>query len=154
MIDIRRYQRKYIGRWVLYYSNITHSDNSNTERERKVLELYNQGKATREIAKEQRLSLRDIGHILKKNRVNHGIATLDDDNKKSPSEKPTQAYKLFSEGKSLIELGLREKEASKLFRKFLKLKRQDRLHQIYPKKEPSLPSFLKLHKVLKGFGPW
>ncbi|MBV9179442.1 MAG: hypothetical protein JO297_20635 [Nitrososphaeraceae archaeon] len=37
------------------------SNNNNTERENKVLELYNQGKTTREIAKEQRLSLRDIG---------------------------------------------------------------------------------------------
>jgi transcriptional regulator len=132
------------------------SNDNNTERERKVLELYNQGKTSREIAKEQRLSLRDIGHILKKNRVNHGIAMIDDDNKKSPNEKSTQAYKLFSEGKSLIEvsieLGLREKEASKLFREFLKLKRQDRLHQIYPEIEPSLPSFLKLHKVLKKRG--
>jgi len=31
--------------------------------ERKVLELYNEGKTTREIAKEQRLSLRDISGI-------------------------------------------------------------------------------------------
>ena len=42
------------------------SDNNNTERENKVLEIYNnQGKTTRDIAKEQRLSLRDISHILK-----------------------------------------------------------------------------------------
>jgi len=51
------------------------------------------------MAKEQRLSLRDIGHILKKNGVNHGIASIDDDNKKSP----TQAYKLFSEEKKPVE---------------------------------------------------
>ncbi|MBV9668211.1 MAG: hypothetical protein JO327_08790 [Nitrososphaeraceae archaeon] len=43
------------------------STDNNTERENKVLELYdNQGKTTREIAKKQRLSLRDISHILKK----------------------------------------------------------------------------------------
>ncbi|MBV9177621.1 MAG: response regulator transcription factor [Nitrososphaeraceae archaeon] len=34
------------------------SSDNNTERERKVLELYNQGKTTREIAKEQRLSFK------------------------------------------------------------------------------------------------
>ncbi|MBV9179386.1 MAG: hypothetical protein JO297_20340 [Nitrososphaeraceae archaeon] len=62
------------------------SDN-NTQRESKVLELYNnQGKTTREIAKEQRLSLRDISLILKKHGVNHGIATIDDDNKKCHSK--------------------------------------------------------------------
>jgi DNA-binding NarL/FixJ family response regulator len=36
------------------------------ERERLVLELYNQGKTYREIAKEARISPRDIGIILNK----------------------------------------------------------------------------------------
>jgi hypothetical protein len=42
----------------------------------------------------------------------------DNNNNKSPNEKATQAYRLFSQGKKLsdvaIELGLREKEASYL----------------------------------------
>jgi DNA-directed RNA polymerase specialized sigma subunit len=61
------------------------SYDNNTERERKVLELYNnQGKTTRQIAKEQRLSLRDISLILKKHGINHGIAMIEGDtNKKS-----------------------------------------------------------------------
>ena len=97
------------------------SNDNNTEIERKVLELYNnQGKTTREIAKEQRLSLRDISLILKKHGVNHGIAMIDDDdNKKSSNEKATQAYKLFLEGKKpvqvAIELGLREGQVNKFF---------------------------------------
>jgi DNA-binding NarL/FixJ family response regulator len=49
------------------------SNNDYTERERQVLELYNEDKTTREIAKELRMSLRDIGFILKKGQVNHGI---------------------------------------------------------------------------------
>jgi DNA-binding CsgD family transcriptional regulator len=86
------------------------------------LELYDEGKTTHEIAKEQRLSLRDISHILKNHGANHGIATIDDDdNKKSQAnEKFTQAYKLFSEGKTplevAIELDLREKQVNKLYR--------------------------------------
>ena len=36
------------------------------ERERLVLDLYNQGKTIREIAKQARLSFRDIGVILNK----------------------------------------------------------------------------------------
>ena len=36
------------------------------ERERLVLQLYNQGKTIREIAKEARMSFRDIGVILNK----------------------------------------------------------------------------------------
>jgi DNA-binding NarL/FixJ family response regulator len=67
------------------------SDNNNTEREEKVLELYSEGKTTREIAKELRISLRDISHILKKHGLSHGIAMIDDDdNKKSLNEKATQ----------------------------------------------------------------
>ena len=94
-----------------------------TEREEKVLELYNnQGKTTREIAKEQRLSLRDISFILKKHGVNHGIAMIDHDNNKKPHEKATHAYKLFSEGKKpvqvAIESDLREKQVNNFFRKF------------------------------------
>ncbi|HET7389772.1 MAG TPA: hypothetical protein VFJ51_03035 [Nitrososphaeraceae archaeon] len=82
------------------------------EREKKVLELYNQGKNTRDIAKEQRMSLRDISTILRENHVNHGIPNIDNDinnkngnnNNKSPNEKATQAYKLFSEGKRYLML--------------------------------------------------
>ena len=36
------------------------------EKERLVLDLYNQGKSTREIAEEARMSFRDIGAILNK----------------------------------------------------------------------------------------
>jgi DNA-binding NarL/FixJ family response regulator len=50
------------------------SNNNNTndynEREGRVLELYDQGKSTSEIAKILRMSLRDIGFILKKGPVN------------------------------------------------------------------------------------
>ena len=84
------------------------SSNYYTERESKVLELYKEGKTTREIAKEQRLSLRDISHILKKHGVNHVITSIGDDNnnKKSSNEKATQAYRLFSEGKKPIEVAI------------------------------------------------
>jgi DNA-binding CsgD family transcriptional regulator len=125
-----------------------------------VLELYNnQGKTTREIAKELRISLRDISHILKKHGVNHGITSMDDDDNKkthSNNEKATRAYKLFSEGKRTvqvaIELGLREKQIDKLYREFCKLKNSNELYEIYPQIEHCLPSFLKLHKALKKRG--
>jgi orotate phosphoribosyltransferase-like protein len=83
------------------------SNNNNTndhnQREGRVLELYDQGKNTREIAKELRMSLRDIGFILKKGQANHGIATIKDNNNWSHSiEKATQFYRLFSEGKTPV----------------------------------------------------
>jgi len=51
-----------------------------------------------------------------------------------------------------IELGLREGQVNKFFREYWKLKRIDKLYQLYPEIEPSLPSFLKLHKALKKKG--
>ena len=141
--------------------SINNNDYYYTERERKVIELYNQGKSTRDIAKELRMSLRDISIILKKHGVNHGLAMIDDiddDNKKSHSnnEKATQTYRLFSEGRKpvqvAIELNLREGQVNKFFREFWKLKRQYRLYEIYQQIEPYLESFLKLHKALKKKG--
>ena len=133
MTDIRRYQGNKSYNPSTFYLIVTTRDsisvmsnNNNdydlTEREKKVLELYNQGKNTREIAKELRMSLRDISFILKKGEVNHGIATIIDDgnnsnNNKPANEKATKAYKLFSEGKKPVEvaiqLSLSEKEATR-----------------------------------------
>src|SRR6476661_3208795 len=58
---------------------MSNDNNTNDYNERggRVLELYDQGKSTREIAKELRMSLRDIGFILKNGQVNHGIVTID-----------------------------------------------------------------------------
>jgi DNA-binding NarL/FixJ family response regulator len=53
-------------------SSTTNINNYN-DRERKVLELYDDGKNTRYIAKELRISLRDISIILRKNQLSHGI---------------------------------------------------------------------------------
>jgi transposase len=72
-------------------------------RERQVIELYKQGKSTRDIAKELRMSLRDISIILRKDQVNHGIViTKDNDNdnnnsKRSPNEKCTQSYRIYKQ---------------------------------------------------------
>lgn len=134
------------------------SSDNNTERESKVLELYNQGKTTRDIAKEQRLSLRDIGLILKKHGVNHGIV-IDDGNKNKKSyanEKSTQAYKLFSEGKKPIEvaiqLGLSEREATRYYTEYWRLRHLYKLYFIYKESKGNLSTFLKLYRLLKRLG--
>jgi hypothetical protein len=142
------------------------TDYHSNEREKKVRDLYNQGRNTRDIAKELRMSLRDISVILRKNQVSHGIVIVDNgngnnntnktNNNKSPSQKATQAYKLFSERKKpfevAIELGIREAEVNKFFREFWKLKNLNQLCEIYPQIRHYLPSFLKLHKALKRQG--
>src|ERR671926_506158 len=151
---------------------------SNIEKEKLVIDLYyNQRKNVRQIAQEARISFRDISAIIKKkeaaevndvgNGNGNGIGVAynrqqqqqsDDsnNNNKSPNEKATKAYKLFSEGKKpvevAIELGLREKQVDKLYREFCKLKNLNELYEIYPQIERCLPSFLKLHKALKKRG--
>jgi Mor family transcriptional regulator len=73
------------------------------ERERHVLALYNQGKTIREIAKEVRMSFRDIGAILNKTVEEKagGIKQQDDAEEHREQEQQqylslsTQAYKLF-----------------------------------------------------------
>ena len=47
-------------------SNNNNNTTDHNQREGRVLELYDQSKNTREIAKELRMSLRDISFILKK----------------------------------------------------------------------------------------
>src|SRR5215216_1236408 len=94
------------------------------ERERLVLELYNQGKTIREIAKEARMSFRDIGVILNRavEEKTEGIKQQDDNNdaknqgqQEQQLSLSAQAYKLFSDRKTPLEvaiaLNLRESEA-------------------------------------------
>jgi hypothetical protein len=52
------------------------------------------------------MSLRDISLILKKGGVNHGVQIIKDNGNKN-NVKATQAYKLFSEGKKLVEVSIK-----------------------------------------------
>jgi hypothetical protein len=110
----------------------SNNDYDYTQKEKKVLELYDSGKSTRDIAKILRMSLRDISFILKNGEVNHGLVIIDNDNE---NNKSSQAYRFFEEGKKPVEvaiqLGLPEKEATRYYAEFWKLKRLYKLYQIY-----------------------
>jgi tryptophanyl-tRNA synthetase len=125
-----------------------------------VLDLYAQGKNTREIAKELRMSFRDIGRILKKGanieRGSQGQIPASPPPPQHSSDKATQAYKLFSKGKTpvevAIELGLGEKQTSRFFKEFWRLKHQHGVYSLYEEIKNDLPVFLKLHDLLKQHG--
>ena len=55
----------------------SNNDYDYIERKKKVLELYDRGKSTRDIAKMLRMSLRDISFILKNGEVNHGLVIIE-----------------------------------------------------------------------------
>jgi hypothetical protein len=150
---------------------------SNVEKEKLVIDLYyNQRRNVRQIAQEARISFRDISAIIKKKEatVSHGsgngnengIMLVDNqqqqqqssdsnnnNNNKSPNEKATQAYKLYDERKKPVEvavqLGLSEKEATRYYKEYWRLKHLYKLYQVYMQTADSVPSFLKSYKVLK-----
>jgi len=133
------------------------------ERERLVLDLYNQGKTYREISMEARISPRDIGVILNKvmEEKTERLKEQQDGAEKSHEQEEqqnlslsTQAYKPFSESKTplevSIELNLRESEAIKYHREYWKLKQLYNLNMVYEEIKDDLASFLKLYKLAKA----
>ena len=135
------------------------------EREQNVLSLYNQGRTIREIAKEIRMSFRDIGTVLKKEekenerqkrQLENNIASSVSDNDQRDSSSSTQAYKLFSQAKTpvevAIELGLNEKQVTKYYREYWKLKGLHKLTIVYEEIKNDIGYFLKLHRLAKAAG--
>jgi transposase len=89
------------------------------ERKKRVIDLYyNQGKTTREIAKIERMSIRDISSILKEEESRRQKYK----DQQQQEETSSKAYELFSDGRKpveiAIELNLREPEATKLYREY------------------------------------
>ena len=133
------------------------------ERERLVLELYNQGKTYREISKEARISPRDIGVILNKvfeekdrDEEQHNTDENQQEQQQQELSLSTQAYKLFSNGKTplevAIELNLRESEATKFCKEYWNLKQLHNLNMIYEELRGDIEPFLKLYKLSKAKG--
>ena len=114
------------------------------ERERLVTELYNNGSTYREIAKQARVSLRDIKGILDKA---NGVQSL---------SKSSQAYRMFSEGSSptevAIALDMRELEVTQLYKESWTLKQLYDLNSIYLETRGDLGSFVKLYNLSKVAG--
>jgi hypothetical protein len=129
------------------------------ERERLVLEFYNQGKTIREIAKEARMSFRDIGVILNKAIEEKAERLKEQHEEIQQLSVSSQAYKLFSEGKTpldvAIALNLRESEATKFYKEYWKLKHLHNLNMAYEETKGDIEPFLKLYRLskFKGMGP-
>jgi hypothetical protein len=117
----------------------------NEKRRKRARELYfNYGRTTHEIAKTERMSIRDISSILKEEESKQ--------QKYKQHEMSTKAYKLFSKKKSTvdvaIELNLSEPEVSKTLIEYCRLKKLDKLNSIFKETNGKLSPFLKLYKLL------
>src|SRR5829696_8249649 len=126
---------------------------SRDEKERRVIDLYfNQGKTTREIIKELRVSPNYVSTILKKEeeKNNNNIVT----NKQQQPSSPLaiRAYELFSNGKNplqvAIALSIRQSEADKYNREYWKLKGLDKLNTIHTETNGNTWPVWKLYQQL------
>ena len=111
------------------------------EKKNLVIQLHNEGKPQREIAKIAHMSIRDISKIIRKF---EGI----------PEEKSveTQALDLFYQGKKPIEvavtLNLNASKISKLYKDYLKLEGFHKLFLLYEEINDNLTLFLKLYYAI------
>jgi hypothetical protein len=116
------------------------------EKERLVIDLYNQGKTIREISKEVRISFRDIGAILRKE-------SGKEQNEKQSLSPSSRAYSLFFEGKTPIEvaiaLNLTESETTRLYEEYLNLEQIHDLKMVYEEVGDDIVQFLELYKLSK-----
>jgi len=119
------------------------------QKEMLVLDLYfNQNKTYREISKLVRVYPREIKKILEK--------TLAENESEPSLSKQAQAYKMFNEGKTPMEvaitLDLPEPEVTKLYQESWNLKQIGDLNRIYLETEGNLAPFLELYKSSKAVG--
>jgi hypothetical protein len=122
---------------------------SRQEKERLVVDLYNQGKNIRDIAKDLRMSFRDIGAILKKS----GEREEEENEEKQLLSPSTKAYQLFSKSKTPLQvavaLDLTESETAKYYEEFLNLKQMNELRMVYNEIGSDILHFLKLYRLSK-----
>jgi hypothetical protein len=136
------------------------------EKEKMILDLYNQGKTYKEISEIVRVSPRDIKPVLakaeKEREKELGINTQDwkkDDTGNSQTQKAhifNQAYVLFSEGKPpldvAIELDLKEKDVTKYYREYWKLQQIYSLNMVYEEIGDDIIHITKIHRKIRAAG--
>ena len=115
------------------------------DRKKRVLDLYfNQHKSYAEIAEIERMSPRDINAIIKEEEAKLQKYT----HQQHQEELSAKAYKLFSEGKTLVEvaiaLNLTEPKVSKMYRDYWKMRRLDKLNSIYKETNGKLGTLLNM----------
>ena len=136
------------------------------EKEKLILDLYNQGKTYQQIASIARVSVRDIKPVLEKAEKERerelGITTQEGKENDSNNDQPqkssvaSQAYRLFSEGKTplqvAVELNLREAETTKYYREHWRLKQLNNLNLIYEDIKEDIFPLAKLYRRIEKAG--
>jgi DNA-binding Lrp family transcriptional regulator len=138
-------------------------DMTRAEKEQYVC-FYKQNRTVREIAKLMHMSFGEIGKILKKFKKEaereRGHTDEEEIDYNEPKSKESQAFKLFSEGMTpvqvVIALDIPPDEVHGIYREYLELNGMYDVLQIYDQirysGKYSLPSFLKLHRIVNDLG--
>jgi hypothetical protein len=94
------------------------------------------------------MSPRDIHAIIKEEEARR--------QKHKQQEMSAKAYKLFSEGKTPLEvaiaLNLKESEATKYYKEYWKLKQLHNLNMVYEETKDDIEPFLRLYRLSKAAG--
>jgi hypothetical protein len=137
------------------------------EKEKLILDLYNEGRTYKQIAETARVSPRDIKPVIEKAEKERekelGINSQEENNggigNQSQTQKTSissQAYRLFSEGKTpldvAIESNLKEPEATKYYRQYWKLRQLHNLNLIYEDIGDDIIHIVKLHRRMRAAG--
>jgi len=119
---------------------------SKKEREECVLDLhFNQNKNYRQIAKEMKMSLRDIGEIVNK--------AKEEKERQEHKSLFVQAYELFSKGnttlKVAIKLNLGQAQVAQYYMEYLKLRELDDITNLYLEFKDDISYFVNLCNAAK-----
>ena len=126
---------------------------SKKEKEEMVIKLANEGKTTRDIAKEVRVSPKTIGQILNK------VTGDDEDEGKEKLETKSdyaRAFQMFQDGRPLtevaIELDIESPTVICYYEDYLKLVNMRKLVAIYNDVKNDLPLFIHMYGRIKKEG--
>jgi hypothetical protein len=126
------------------------------QRERRVIELLEQGKSTRDIAKDVHISFADIGSIRKKHFGEMEAQTRNEEGQEKVFSKTTEAFKLFVDGDApiqvAIKLDLGAEEVTRIYKEYCDLNGLHNLYRIYEEVKSDIPSFVKLYNHTKNAG--
>jgi hypothetical protein len=127
------------------------------EKEKKVIELHNQGKTVRDIAKEVKMAFRNISKITKNYDKKIRLQAKRENNPSSQIKKiskNSQAFKLFREGKKLsdvvIDLQISAEKAVKLWSQFLKVERMYEAYEFYKDFQYEIPRLLTINNFINN----
>jgi hypothetical protein len=116
---------------------------------------YEEGKTTREIARTERMSIRDISKIIKEEEARKQ-SHEDDSQKQLEGKISAAAYSLFNQGKTpvevAIELELAEPQVSKLYKGYLYLRGFPEIVSLCDKIGEDAWGYLELYQLCNSSG--